>query len=118
MMYFHLGLTISANGKDLTQQFENANYPVLTSNISIRWDNGKISALFLKPCKYFYKHLQKWSKNSSKVLVVVEVGVVSESRSNGSRKCYRIHFNNTTNCQVFILSNHHQSKSRNAPSCL
>ena len=57
-------------------------------------------------------------KNSSKVVVVVEVGVVSESRSNGSRKCYRIHFNNTTNCQVFILSNHHQSKSRNAPSCL
>ncbi|XP_078333705.1 uncharacterized protein LOC111101935 [Crassostrea virginica] len=42
-------LTISANGKDLTKQFENANYTVLTSNISIRWDNGKISALFLKP---------------------------------------------------------------------
>ena len=61
-------------------------------------------------------------KSSSKVvvvvLVVVEVGVVSESRSNGSRKCYRIHFNNATNCQFFILSNHHQSKSRNAPSCL
>ena len=57
-------------------------------------------------------------KNSSKVVVVVEVGVVSESRSNGSRKCYRIHFNNATNCQAFILSNHHQSKSRNAPSSL
>ena len=63
-------------------------------------------------------------KSSSKVVVVVvvvvvvEVGVVSESTSNGSRKCYRIHFNNTTNCQVFILSNHHQSKSRNAPSSL
>ena len=59
-------------------------------------------------------------KSSSKVVevVVVEVGVVSESTSNGSRKCYRIHFNNATNCQFFILSNHHQSKSRKAPSCL
>ena len=64
-------------------------------------------------------------KSSSKIVVVVvvvveivEVGVVSESTSNGSRKCYRIHFNNATNCQVFILSNHHQSKSRNAPSSL
>ena len=62
-------------------------------------------------------------KSSSKIVVVVvveivEVGVVSESTSNDSRKCYRIHFNNATNCQAFILSNHHQSKSRNAPSSL
>ena len=44
-------MTISANGKDLTRQFEDSNYTVLTSDISIRWDSGKISALFLKPCK-------------------------------------------------------------------
>ena len=49
--FINLDMTINANGKDLTKQFENANYTVLTSNISIRWDNGKISALFLKPCK-------------------------------------------------------------------
>nr|XP_022290316.1 uncharacterized protein LOC111101946 isoform X2 [Crassostrea virginica]XP_022290324.1 uncharacterized protein LOC111101946 isoform X2 [Crassostrea virginica] len=42
-------MTISANGKDLTRQFEDSNYTVLTSDISIRWDSGKISALFLKP---------------------------------------------------------------------
>lgn len=42
-------MIIKANGRDLTKQFENSNYTLLTTNISIRWDNGKISALFLKP---------------------------------------------------------------------
>uniref|UniRef100_A0A8W8MTE0 Uncharacterized protein n=2 Tax=Magallana gigas TaxID=29159 RepID=A0A8W8MTE0_MAGGI len=42
-------MIIKANGRDLTKQFQNSNYTLLTTNISIRWDNGKISALFLKP---------------------------------------------------------------------
>lgn len=42
-------MVIKANGRDLTKQFENANYTLLTANVSIRWDGEKISALFLKP---------------------------------------------------------------------
>lgn len=44
-------MVIKANGRDLTKQFENANYTLLTANVSIRWDGEKISALFLKPCR-------------------------------------------------------------------
>lgn len=51
---FILGMIIKANGRDLTKQFENSNYTLLTTNISIRWDNGKISALFLKPRKLHF----------------------------------------------------------------
>lgn len=47
-------MIIKANGRDLTKQFENSNYTLLTTNISIRWDNGKISALFLKPRKLHF----------------------------------------------------------------
>lgn len=51
-------MIIKANGRDLTKQFENSNYTLLTTNISIRWDNGKISALFLKPCKLsFFQYI-------------------------------------------------------------
>lgn len=50
-------MIIKANGRDLTKQFQNSNYTLLTTNISIRLDNGMISALFLKPRKLHFSSI-------------------------------------------------------------
>lgn len=62
-------MIIKANGRDLTKEFENSNYTLLTTNISIRWDNGKISALFLKPCKLSF--LQYKINNKTFYLILI-----------------------------------------------
>ncbi|XP_062609554.1 uncharacterized protein LOC134271353 [Saccostrea cucullata] len=41
-------MIIRVNGNDLTREFENANYTLLTQNLSVRWENQTISASFLQ----------------------------------------------------------------------